>query len=102
MANDHYQTLGIDYSAGTDDVRLAFRTLAATCHPDRNPGAKAQEKFLLIREAYDVLIDPETRAAYLDGLQHAVQEGCPDDLAAAAWGAYLDQILNEGYFQHAY
>ncbi|MHB1641179.1 MAG: J domain-containing protein [Acidithiobacillus sp.] len=95
MANDHYQTLGLDYSAGTDDIRLAFRTLAATCHPDRNPGAKAKEQFLRIRAAYDVLIDPQTRAAYLDGLRHAVQEGRPDDLAAAVWNLYLDQMIED-------
>uniref|UniRef100_E6QM00 Uncharacterized protein n=1 Tax=mine drainage metagenome TaxID=410659 RepID=E6QM00_9ZZZZ len=57
----------------------------------------------MIRAAYDVLIDPETRAAYLNSLRHAVQEGRPDDLAAAAWGAYLDQIINEGADkQHAH
>jgi DnaJ-class molecular chaperone len=93
LANDHYQTLGIDYSACTDDIRLAFRTLAATCHPDRNPGAGAREKFLEIRTAYEALIDPVSRSAYLDGLRHAVREGRPDDLAAAAWDGHLDQVI---------
>ncbi len=99
MAKDHYQTLGLDYSARTDDIRLAFRTLAATCHPDRNPGEKAREKFLEIRAAYDVLIDPVSRSAYLDSLRQAVREGRPDDLAAAAWNSYLDRILTKSAAQ---
>ena len=101
MAKDHYQALGLDCSAGTDEVRFAFRTLAATCHPDRNPGPRAREKFLEIRAAYDVLIDPASRAAYLNGLRHAVQEGRPDDLAATVWDVYLDQII-EGAEQDAH
>ena len=93
MTKDHYQTLGLDYSAGTDDIRIAFRTLAATCHPDRNPGMKAREQFMEIRAAYETLIDPASRAVYLDSLRRAVQEGRPDDLAAAAWAGYLDRII---------
>ena len=93
LTKDHYQTLGLEYSAGTDDIRIAFRTLAATCHPDRNPGMKAREQFLEIRAAYEALIDPASRTVYLDSLRHAVQEGRPDELAAAAWDGYLDRII---------
>ena len=65
MAEDLYQTLGVDRSASTDDIKKAHRKLAVKLHPDRNPDDKAaQEKFKRVQEAYDVLSDDEKRAAY--------------------------------------
>src|SRR5881628_2285425 len=62
---DFYQTLGVQRGASDDDIKKAYRKLAMTYHPDRNNGAKeAEEKFKAITEAYDVLRDPQKRAAY--------------------------------------
>jgi molecular chaperone DnaJ len=62
---DFYNVLGVDRGASDDEIKKAYRKLAMTYHPDRNAGAKdAEEKFKEITEAYDVLRDPQKRAAY--------------------------------------
>ena len=62
---DFYATLGVPRTASDDEIKKAYRKLAMTNHPDRNGGSKeAEEKFKAITEAYDVLRDPNKRAAY--------------------------------------
>jgi len=62
---DFYATLGVARDAADDDIKKAYRKLAMQWHPDRNGGSKdAEEKFKTITEAYDVLRDPQKRAAY--------------------------------------
>ena len=64
MADD-YTTLGVPRDAGDDDIKKAYRKLAMQWHPDRNGGsAEATERFKQITEAYDVLRDPQKRAAF--------------------------------------
>ena len=62
---DYYEVLGVDKTAGTDEIKKAYRKLALKYHPDRNPGDKAaEEKFKEIGEAYEVLSDSDKRARY--------------------------------------
>lgn len=62
---DFYETLGVPRTASDDDIKQAYRKLATKYHPDRNGGAKeAEEQFKQIIEAYDVLRDPQKRAAF--------------------------------------
>jgi molecular chaperone DnaJ len=62
---DFYTVLGVERTAPDDDIKKAYRKLAMTYHPDRNNGSKdAEERFKEITEAYDVLRDPQKRAAY--------------------------------------
>jgi molecular chaperone DnaJ len=60
-----YDTLGVKKNASTDEIKKAYRKLAAKYHPDRNPGdAAAEEKFKEVQNAYDVLADAEKRKQY--------------------------------------
>jgi len=64
-AVDFYAVLGIARDAEEGEVKKAYRKLAMEHHPDRNNGDKAaEEKFKEIAEAYEILRDPEKRAAY--------------------------------------
>ncbi len=65
MSQDYYELLGVSRTAGAEDIKKAFRKLAMQHHPDRNPGDKGSEKkFKDLTHAYDILKDPEKRAAY--------------------------------------
>jgi molecular chaperone DnaJ len=62
---DFYAVLGVPRDASDDDIKQSYRRLAMQWHPDRNGGSKeAEEKFKTITEAYDVLRDPQKRAAF--------------------------------------
>ena len=62
---DYYEVLGVDRNASDEEVKRAYRKLAVKFHPDKNPGdTHAEEQFKELGEAYDVLIDPDKRAAY--------------------------------------
>src|SRR3954462_7780852 len=62
---DFYATLGVARTASYDEIKKAYRKLAMTYHPVRNNGSKdAEERFKEITEAYDVLRDPQKRAAF--------------------------------------
>lgn len=67
---DYYQILGLDKGASSDDIKKAFRKLAAKYHPDKKTGDEA--KFKEISEAYAVLGDSKKKAEY-DAYGHAFQ-----------------------------
>ncbi len=62
---DYYELLGVSRSADTEEIKKAYRKLALKHHPDRNDGSKeSEERFKEITQAYEVLREPERRAAY--------------------------------------
>ena len=65
MTIDYYEVLGVSKTADGREIKSAYRKLALTYHPDKNPGDKAAEdKFKQINEAYAVLSDDEKRSRY--------------------------------------
>src|SRR5712692_10356303 len=62
---DNYEVLGVERNAEEEEIKTAYRKLAMKYHPDKNPGDKtAEEKLNELGEAYEVLSDPQKRAAY--------------------------------------
>jgi curved DNA-binding protein len=61
---DYYQTMGVARDASADDIKRAYRRLARKYHPDVSKEKDAEARFKEIGEAYEVLRDPEKRAAY--------------------------------------
>src|SRR5688572_3938123 len=81
---DYYDILGVAKNASDEDIKKAYRKLAMKHHPDRNQGdetKKSEDKFKEAKEAYEMLSDPQKRAAY-DQYGHA---GVDPNMAGAGF-----------------
>lgn len=70
----HYDTLNIRQSASESQIRKSYRNLAKKYHPDKNNDPSAQDKFLEVTKAYEVLSDEKLRREYDDELKYGRKE----------------------------
>jgi Ca-activated chloride channel family protein len=72
MGADYFNLLGLPRNASAEEIRKAYFEAARRSHPDTNPDPLAQEKFIQIQKAFEVLSDPLKRAAYSENLPDSV------------------------------
>ncbi len=103
---DYYDVLGVDKSAGAAELKAAYRKQALEWHPDRNKSPEAEEKFKEVNEAYEILSNPEKKAAY-DQYGHAAFEqggGAPygAPFGGGFGGADQGRTYRQGPFTYTY
>jgi molecular chaperone DnaJ len=88
---DHYEVLGVTRNASPEEIKAAFRKLAAQHHPDKNPDdPKAAVRFKEINASYQVLSDPQRRAMY-DRFGHRAEDpGSPFSASGPFAGGVVD------------
>lgn len=69
MTDTYYDRLGVSPGADQSEIKRAWQEAVKETHPDQNDDPNAQQQFMLVKEAYDVLSDPEERERY-DRLGH--------------------------------
>lgn len=97
---DYYEILGVSPQANEEEIKRAYRKLAHRFHPDRNKSPGAEERFKAINEAYEVLRDPNRRAAYdrlrAGGFRHGDPFQPPPDFDLSDFGIG-DVHVGEGF-----
>ncbi len=92
---DFYEILGVGKGADERELKNAFRKLAKQYHPDANSGNKAAEhKFKEINEAYDILKDPQKKAAY-DRFGHRAFEAGQGPFAQGGFGPEFTSSMSD-------
>ncbi|TFY57164.1 hypothetical protein EVJ58_g7194 [Rhodofomes roseus] len=87
---DPYQVLGVSKNANPAEIKKVYFSLARKYHPDTNPDKNAQEKFVEIQEAYDILKDEKKRADYDKYGAASQQPGFDSNAFANATGGFGD------------
>jgi molecular chaperone DnaJ len=92
---DYYEVLGVDKGATEKELKKAYRRVAMKFHPDRNPDDKsAEDKFKEANEAYEILSDPQKRAAY-DQYGHAGVDGQAGGFGGGAGAGSFSDIFGD-------
>lgn len=90
---DPYDVLGIERSAGSEDIKRIYRKVVRECHPDVNPGAAAERRFKEVSHAYGILSDEKRRAMYDEFGAESLEQGFDPFIARErrTWSRQVDQ-----------
>jgi curved DNA-binding protein len=100
---DYYSIMGVARDASADDIKRAYRKLARKYHPDVSKEKNAEERFKEIGEAYEVLRDPEKRAAYdALGTRRAGEEFRPPPDWHFDYGDEADASMHSDFFEQLF
>lgn len=86
---DHYETLGVARDATADEIRAAYRKAASKAHPDRNGGDIARMQ--AVNAAYEVLGNPDSRAAYDRGEHDTSPDAIPRAILREIFGKAIQE-----------
>jgi curved DNA-binding protein CbpA len=84
---DYFEQLGLARDATTIEIKKAYRKLANKYHPDKNSDSEVEEKFQLIKTAYDAIVDPKKRTIYLKSNYTIITD--PREVADSFWSQAL-------------
>lgn len=94
--DDPYKTLGLSKGASQDEIKKAFNTLAKKWHPDKNDSPEAQQKYVEISTAYEILTDSDKRKQYENS--KAGNRNNFDNFGFGYWFASRKPIFSETYW----
>ena len=96
MARDYYDVLGLSKSASDSEIKSSYRKLAMKYHPDKNPdNKKAEDNFREITESYEILKDPQKRAAYDQYGHAAFSQGSSGGNPGGGFGGGFSDIFED-------
>lgn len=107
MDKDLYEILGIPDDADEADIKKVYRKLSVKYHPDKNPDEESRKKFADVRDAYEILNDPDKKILYDTGGMEAVKkaekgEVQKGDDVSAELEISLEDVYNSGMSQASY
>lgn len=97
MRKTYYQVLNVSPRADSEEIRKAYRKKAKAAHPDVNSHPDAQDKFVIIAEAFEILSDPEKRSVYDNRLRRDRVQSSAARAAARSSGTSNSRANQERY-----
>jgi len=101
LDKDLYEILGLPDDADEADIKKVYRKLSLKYHPDRNPDEETRRKFIEIRDAHEILNDPDKKILYDTGGMEAVKKLGKEEIAKGEnintqLGVSLEDLYNSG------
>ncbi|KAL7078794.1 hypothetical protein ACQ4LE_002742 [Meloidogyne hapla] len=92
----YYELLEVDRTATDDEIKKSFKKLALRWHPDKNPGREEEcaAYFILIQQAYEVLVDPQERAFYDRHRENIIYSGVDSQNEKVDTGVQLEPFMS--------